>query len=247
MYHHLLLKLKIPFVALFVFGVAIVAMFILGRVRRYCYPNLWAGVAFLGILLVATVVWLGVINTAPMKSGLTLTEKTVTLETYPPRNPSGEYIEEKTGETGKEYGFFSLETRSSLVQIAFGRTLSTMDIPQKMKWGLSWLFVLLMAWGLVLMTKRWGLREERVLMMLACYSALAISVISPAIGLGYGVGQVHFQTLVVLAPCFVIGVQDIAGRLKIPESLLLLSILVPYLLSMTGLMDSIFGIMMKNQ
>jgi len=238
---------SVTFVTLFVIGIAVIAMFSLKIVKGYHYSNLWAGVAFLAILSLATVVWLGIINTTPLRYGLVMIEKTIELETSPPCYPSGEYIEEATGgigESEKDYGFFSLESRSVLLQVAFGKTLSVMNIPQKIKWGLSWFFVMLMAWGLVLIVKRWGLREEWVLLMLACYSAIAFSVIIPAIGWGYGVGQVHFQALVALAPCFVFGGLDVARRLRIPATLLLLVFLILYLVCMLGIADNIFGVLL---
>ena len=238
------------FGSLIVIGVVIVVMLSLKAIRRYHYPNLRAMSAFWVILMVWTVVWLGIINGAPLSAGVNFVRDSAKLQTYGenalPDSPTKEVIvgvtEDVPFEVEKEYGFFSLETRSEVIQVAFGKTLHIMRIPQKIEFAFSWLTILLMTWGLVLTTKRWGLKEDRVLLMLACYSTIVAGVVIPTIGIRYGIARVYFHMVLVLAPCFIIGSLDVAKRLKVPIPLALMAVLIPYGLCTSGIMHSFFGL-----
>lgn len=237
-------------------GIVIVTMLVLKGIRRYHYPNLKAMSAFWVVLLVGTIVWLGIINTYPLACGKMLVLRSLKIE--PPRtevvspplivNPSTTSppmdvvkipipVVEK-----EEYGFFSLESRETVIQAAFGKTLPIMNIPQKIEFALSWLTILMVTWGLAITTWRYRLGNDWVLLMLTCYGIIVVSVILPEIGLGYGIARVYFHMVIVLASCFIIGGKDVAKRIRVPAPVVLLTVLILYGLSTSGVTHILFGL-----
>lgn len=244
----------VTFGSLGVIGGVIAVTVALKIVRRYHYPNLWALFGFWAILLAGAIVWLGIINVVPLAWGTAVVKKSVDMEAdvlvvpgivVPPGVE--EFVPEGAEEgvpivVTRKFDFFSLKSRDEVIQVAFGKTLPTMNIPQKIEFASSWLTILLMTWGLIVATRRWGIREEWILMMLACYSAIVIWVVLPAVGYAYGIARVYFQMVIVLAPCFIIGVLDVAKRMRTPALLVLLFVLMPYVLCTSGIMHTFFGL-----
>ena len=219
---------------------------LLGR-KEMSYPYLKALLVFTGVLVVAVVLWHGLLNPAPLDSGKRMISLTVEGTTY--EESSGAVESESSGAVESESGgvmeppsYWSLVAREGVIQVAFGKTFLDMNVPQKVEFVSSWLTILLMSWGLALTAKRWGVRSEFGVLMGVCYLTIVISVIVPAIGIYYGIARVYFHMMVPLSVCFAIGSMDVAGRLRMPRWLLLVVALVIFGLCTSGLMYQVFGI-----
>ena len=82
---------------------------------------------------------------------------------------------------------------------------------------------------------------EYLLMALACAGLLVIMVVLPFVSTGYGIQRLYFLVTVILSVNFVIGGIVLAKYTKIKPYLIILLILIPYSMFMTGAMYQIFG------
>ena len=218
------------YVAVFVFGVTCAVLAALWLIKKIHYPCLKALLVFTGLLVVVVVFWHGLLNPTPLEIGERIIRSTIEGETY------------GQGSTGEVPGFWSLEARESVIQVAFGKTFPDMNIPQKVEFIASWLTILLMSWGLALMAKRCGVMRGLVVLMGVCYLTIVGSVIVPVIGIKYGIARVYFHMMMLLSVCFVVGSMDVAGRLRIPHWLVAAVVLAVFGLCTSGLMYEIFGL-----
>lgn len=138
--------------------------------------------------------------------------------------------------------FYSLSSREEVIQVAFGKTWDTMNIPQKIEFGLSWMIVILVSWGLVYVIKRRKLMEIHRVMVVASYLLILLSMAIPYISNYYGMGRVWLTSLVIMVPPFVLGIKALAGRYAKFSYIIILSILIPYGMCVSGAMHLLFGI-----
>ena len=179
----------------------------------------------------------------PLKQELPETPKIVTeIE------PSGDMDNSKSVETvpdtkpGKYKSLFMLEYKESVVQVAFGKTLPYMNTPQKLEFGLSWFIVFLLLLGYVVGVLRKRLSGVHLLLATAMFSMIGLALMIPHISIYYGISRTYFTTMPVLAPCFIMGAQEITGQKKLAGYLLVVSLLVAYALCVSGVIHSWFGI-----
>lgn len=233
------------YVTMFLLIITCIALVVLRQIRKTNYPYLKTLFVFVGVLAVATLVWHGLFNPGPLRTGGYVVRETVEGEIYLARIPEEKSTPEEAStpaKGGDTYGYWSLEVREGVIQVAFGKTLPDMNIPQKIEFAFSWLSILLMSWGLALTVRKWGLRNEWVVLMGVCYLTIVFSVVVPTIGIRYGIARVYFHMMVLLSVCFVVGCMDVADRLKIPRELLTMVVLVVLGLCTSGLMHNIFGL-----
>lgn len=221
------------YASILVLGTTCVVLVVLRQIKKIQYPHLKALLVFTGALVVGVVLWHGLFNPMPLGVGEGMVRSTVEGKTY--------VKETVEGEVGGK-GYWSLEARESVIQVAFGKTLPDMSIPQKIEFIVSWLAILLMSWGLALMAKRCGVMSELVVLMEVCYLTIVISVIVPVVGVYYGIARVYFHMMVLLSACFAVGSMDVAGRLRIPRWLLMSVVLAVLGLCTSGLAHKIFGL-----
>ena len=137
---------------------------------------------------------------------------------------------------------FELEYKESVVQVAFGKTLPYMNIPQKIEFVLSWLIVLLLTGGLLAALLRNKLSDIHAIMAVTVYGLIVLTVAIPYLSVFYGISRVYFTAMAIIAPCFAMGTQEVSKLLKINGYILPAIILVVYALCVSGIMHSWFGI-----
>ncbi len=165
--------------------------------------------------------------------------------------------------------FFTSGSREEGIQAAAGYGIGEKGIPQQMEFILSWLTIAFVAIGVVVTMVRHIKRNimnsefkrdhveylhtqfntEFICMALVCVAMLAVAVAAPFSFRGYGLPRAYSQMLVVLSPFLVIGGIEVARiiqrrhSLTHPQSghaLLILAILIPYYLCITGAMYEFF-------
>lgn len=221
------------YASLFVLGIACMTLVALRYIKKTHFPYLKALLVFTCVLVVGVILWHGLFNPIPLSYGRSMVTKAIEAETFVAETF-------KVDEDG--YGYWSLEAREEVVKVAFGKTLSSMNIPQKIEFVICWLSILLMSWGLALTVKRYGLGSEWGMLMVVCYLTIVIGVIIPVVSVRYGIARVYFHMVVVLSGCFVVGSRDIAKRLKMPSWFLVVVILAGLGLCASGLMHNMFGL-----
>lgn len=224
------------YASLFVLGGVGIVLVVLWLIKKIHYPHLKALLVFTGALIIAVALWYGLYNPPPLEAGERMVRSAIEGKTY-----ARGAVDEETGEVTEPPGFWSLGAREGVIQVAFGKTFPDMNIPQKVEFVASWLSILLMSWGLVLAVKRWGVRSELVVLMGVCYLTIIVSIIVPVIGVKYGIARVYFHMMMALSVCFAVGSKDVAGRLRIPQWLLAVIVLVIFGLCTSGLMYKVFG------
>ncbi len=138
--------------------------------------------------------------------------------------------------------FYLLESRDPVVQVAFGKTLSIMNIPQKIEFVLSWLIVIILSLGLVYCVLRRKLTTPHAVIAVVAYSLILSAIVIPYISQAYGAVRTYFTSLVVLAPMFAIGIRDFSARFKLRGEWIGFGILLLYALCTSGVMHLMFGI-----
>lgn len=142
------------------------------------------------------------------------------------------------------HNFLSLESRDPIIQVAFGKTLRYMNIPQRMEFALSWLMVLCLTVGVIFTTCRH--LELYIIMCASMFLVIIATVILPHVSIFYGMGRVYLTALTVLAPCFAIGISMVAEAVGINGYVLGTVLVLLYALCVSGIMHSMFGITKRS-
>ena len=82
---------------------------------------------------------------------------------------------------------------------------------------------------------------EFLTMVLACAGILVLTVALPYVSTGYGVDRLYSLVVIILSVCFVIGGITLSKHLKVWTYLVILLILIPYFLMVTGVTHQIAG------
>jgi len=155
--------------------------------------------------------------------------------------------------------FFIEELRESSFKQLAGQELAY-PILSKANWVVTWCSFILIGIGVVTLIKRHKemvnitdighkkpdflktkFEMEYLLMILACAGLLLIMVALPFVSTGYGIQRLYSLVIVILSVCFVIGGIVLAKYTKIKPYLIILLILIPYSMFVTGAMYQIFG------
>jgi len=158
--------------------------------------------------------------------------------------------------------FFILESRGEAAGILGKAFIGHEEIPYKIHFVLSWVTFFLIGVGVISaiikrnkmisismkekMKKESFLKTkfeiEYFIMMLVCSALLVVMVALPYLGEGYGIQRLYTQVIVILSIIFVIGCMMISRHLKAKSYLMILLILIPYFLCVTGVTYQMFGI-----
>ncbi len=141
-----------------------------------------------------------------------------------------------------EGSFFELESRDYVTQEAFGRHFLTNSTPLKIEIVINWIIVSFITLGLFLILRNKNTDKVFKIMLVALYGLTALSVIVPSISVFYGTQRVYFTSSLVLATCFPVGVNWLAGKMRAPSACLIAPILIIYGASTSGLVYSVFGL-----
>ena len=192
----------------------------------------WENICFLFLIpiLALSLVWHGIVFDRPMSDGMTFAERAVKEIVMPA---------ESVGGGTSQNPLFAMGSRESVIQVAFGATLSRMNIPQRIEFVFSWLMILMITFGVGY--SLWK-REQLSTLALAGFLLLVWTVLSPYTGLAYGIARVYFQCSVILLSCLGIGLEYLGSRSKVPAALIGFCVAVPYILCTSGIMHSLFGL-----
>ncbi|MFC2005139.1 DUF2206 domain-containing protein, partial [Chloroflexota bacterium] len=157
--------------------------------------------------------------------------------------------------------FYLEESRSTYVQAAFGRIPLETGIAQEIKFYVSWMTVAFIAIGVFTLIMRLKkiisipntkhdkspflirkIEPEFLMLLISCCVILVLSIALPRISKAYGFTRTYFQMAVPLSICFVIGGMTIARYLKSRYYWVILLVLMPYFMCMTGTVYQISGV-----
>jgi len=156
--------------------------------------------------------------------------------------------------------FFVEEMRSSSTHAVLGEGIIQKGIPHKIEFVLTWLTFAFIGIGIITLIRRCKemsfpelnfkktdfLREKfevgYFVAALVCSGLLVAVVALPFVSIGYGMDRAHLLGIVILSVFFVIGGMMISGHLKVRAYLIILLVLIPYFLCVTGVMYNIFGV-----
>lgn len=153
------------------------------------------------------------------------------------------------GKTFENLGnFFIEELRHETAQMVIGRGIP-MDVPHIMEFILTYITFIFIAIGVLSVTKKHKgtslstkLEIEYLSTMWICGMILVLTIALPFVSTGYGMTRLYSQLLVILALAFVIGGMAISKYSRIPAYIIILIVLIPYSMSVTGVTYQIAGI-----
>ena len=156
--------------------------------------------------------------------------------------------------------FFVEEMRSSTTHAVLGEGIMQKGIPHKIEFVLTWLTFALIGIGIITLIRRYkemsfpelNFKKADFLMekfevgyfvaALVCSGLLVAVVALPFVSTGYGMDRAHFLVICILSMFFVIGGITLAGHLKVRAYLIILLVLIPYFLCVTGVTYQIVGV-----
>ena len=155
--------------------------------------------------------------------------------------------------------FFAEESRAPQLRQLFGEELAY-PVLSRVNVAVTWCTFILMGIGVLAMLKRYKemvviskinlkkpdfLKEkfemDYLAMVMTCSGLLVVMVVVPHVSVGYGIQRVYSLAIVIISICFVMGGIILSKRLKMQAYLLILLILIPYFLFVTGAMYQICG------
>ncbi len=204
-----------------------------------------------GVLLVGTFVWHGLIFQRPLgyaklRIGEIISPRSSYSKVEIPSQTVSPSFDTKAPSTTPvgvpEVGFFNLAARDSVTQVALGATLRTMNLAQRIEFVVSWLVVMVLSYGVLCLIRRGDLRVEARGMVFIAFALCLTGVISPVVSVNYGIARVYYFALLVLAPCFIIGMDSLAPKVKLPPQVISGCLVFFYLLSTTGILHQLVGL-----
>ncbi|MBA7611309.1 hypothetical protein ES703_18529 [subsurface metagenome] len=229
------------YIAIFAFGTVLVGALLLWLVKRVRPCVLVPMGLALVVLVVSVGVLYGVLSKTPLRYGLFFIESAISVEQFEVKKPA--LTESETATTSSpQYSFFALETRESVIQVAFGKTLHIMNTPQKIEFAFSWLLVLALSFGFLVALWRSNLDTGYKVLCGAMCSCLLLGIALPVISNKYGIVRVFYQASIPLSVCFVIGARELGKYIKVGGYAIALSVIVPYYLCVSGVIHSWFGV-----
>jgi len=157
--------------------------------------------------------------------------------------------------------FILLESRAGLVPMAMGKGIPHKALPSQIEFVFSWAIIAFIAIGILSAVARYirvmaapgaggekanslnsRIDAEFFMLSLACSAVLVLAVMLPHLSRAYGIQRVYLQVMVVLASFFAIGGITLFRFLKSRACWVLLAVLIPYFMCLTGSMYQIFNI-----
>ena len=244
------------YVAIIIMGTTWLVSLIIKRKWSTEFRNL--GIV-LAVLVLVTLAWHGAIAKESGRYAEEFIISSITLEPTTPQDVTLQYKKtatnnqttaQETPSADKEKNelkqrigtLFELQYKEPVVQIAFGKTWPYMNIPQKIEFVLSWIIVVLLSFGLLMALIRNKLIDNHAIMAVTAYGLILLAITIPWLSVYYGITRIYFTAMAIIAPCFVMGTQEISKRLKINGYILPSIIIVSYALCVSGILHYWFGI-----
>ena len=156
--------------------------------------------------------------------------------------------------------FFGWEARLHTTPALVGLTMPQAAIAQRIEFVITWATFALIAIGVIGIAYRYKemvlipwqdhpkseflktkIEVEYLAMALACSLLLVVMVVAPFLSTVYEYHRLYMLVLAILSPFFVIGGIILAKYIKLRPSLVILVVLVPWFISVTGLLDQVSG------
>lgn len=156
--------------------------------------------------------------------------------------------------------FFVEEARGESTMAMLGEGIWQKGIPHKIEFVFTWLTFAFIGIGIITLVRRYKemsfpelnfkktdfLREKfevgYFVVALACLGLFVAVVLTPYITVGYSLDRAHLLGICILSLFFVLGGITLAGHLKVRAYLIILLVLIPYFLCVTGVMYQMFGV-----
>ncbi len=249
------------YASLFIFGVSWLVIMFLYVAKRATFNHKKDFTVALCLLIVATTVWLGIVENTPWRQASGFVENSLKAEQFKkhsqtivvpkeepsqvggnsvsPLNPPSKEMDKKSI---IDNSFFDVSSREWAVQAAFGKTLPTANIPQKIEWVFSWLVVLMLTYGMIVAITKKKFNNEYMVIASVSYLTIVLAVALPHISIYYSAVRVYFHALVIVGVCFVVGGLELSKMLKLKPAVVPLIILIPYVLSTSNILHQFFGL-----
>jgi len=156
--------------------------------------------------------------------------------------------------------FFIEEMRSESMHAMLGKDITQKDIPHKIEFVFTWLTFVFIGIGIITLIRRYKemsfpehyfkkldfLKEKfevtYFVIALVCSGLLAVTVVFPYISAHYGMDRLYAVGIAILSVFFVIGGIVLSRHLKVRAYLIILLVLIPYFLCVTGVTYQMFGV-----
>jgi len=193
---------------------------------------------YLLILVIGSGIWQGVVTQIPMSqmgvvargSIENITDASITDLVAPETTSKAPKVSAPTI-------FSKLDSRDTMVQVAFGSTFGEMKNAERSEFILTWLLVLLSFFGIIIGNPKQKIWAAGVI----GFALLASGVIIPKIGLAYGIQRIYFHMSWVLLLYTMYGTERISNILKLPDKLISTVITGAYFFTASGLLYYALG------
>jgi len=156
--------------------------------------------------------------------------------------------------------FFVEEARSTNTMAMLGQGISQKGIPNQIEFVVTWLSFIFIGVGTITSIQKYKecsfpelnfkkscfLKEkfdvEFLVIAIIFTGIFGATVALPFITLGYSLERIYFMGIVILSIFFIIGGLIISKYLRVPSYIIILLVLIPYFLSVTGVTYYIFGV-----
>lgn len=154
---------------------------------------------------------------------------------------------------------FIEESRQTDLQAMFGKDITQKGIPHKIHFIVTWLSFLFIGVGTLSTLLNFNefkflkvkiknisclnkvFDTEFFTISISCLGLLFAIVVIPIVSVGYSLERLYALTITILSTFFVVGGFILAKYLNIPSRLLILLVLIPYFLSVSGFTYQVFG------
>lgn len=140
--------------------------------------------------------------------------------------------------------FFVQEMRGDAV-VLLGQDIFQKGIPHRIEFVLTWLILALIGIGMLNFNESKLLKNkidaEYSMIALGFSVLLAAMVALPYVAIGYSMDRLYGVAICILAMFFIIGAITLSRYTKVPAHLIVLLVLIPYFLSVSGVTYQIFG------
>jgi uncharacterized membrane protein len=225
----------ITFILLLTVGVVLIVFRF--RMRLHFHRNI-----IIACLLVATGIgiWYFALTETPFYSSLGFIKRTVA-------SAGGETVVTIYNGTATELALLDIESRDKITQAAFGIRNPDNDTVFQFNWFLlifGWLTIGVSGYGFIMSLLRKGFDIEYLLLSIAGYGILVLTVLVPMVSRGYGIERSYLQLLTFLGIYFYIGSVTIGRKIRVHPYIVMLAIQIPYfyLMYTTGVIHSITGL-----
>ncbi|MDY6864484.1 MAG: DUF2206 domain-containing protein [Halobacteriota archaeon] len=153
---------------------------------------------------------------------------------------------------------FLIESRSQSVQTFFGYQIIQRGIPYVIELVLTWVILITIVIGFLYILKHFiqgslnsnkqgkkiingVISTEYFALVFGCVGLLFLFVTLPFVSEGYGMTRIFSQVSVILSTVFIFGTLVLSEKIKVKPIILMMLIILPNFLSITGVTYQVFG------